>query len=498
MGAFFTVADATSVTNSASSGTVTAVFPQTGNVPDTEPPTGEIRVKTRGFTSFLNAITFGLFFKDTPSVTITASGNSNEAVTIKYILSATSMTKTDLVEKPDGDWTAYSAFSITPGKYFIYAKLTDTSGNSDIISTDGIVIYTDSEQDTASIGFTKGSGAGQTADVRLNGNTIYKIMNGSVTLTENTDYAVSGGTITFKSTYLESLAAGSYTLTVYYNPQDMEYPASPSTGSEAPATTTISLTVSAAAVYPIDFTTNGVTENGVTATGTVSPAGNQTAGTSITVTVTLTGTATAAGTHSIGLTSGILSGGITPPPTATRAVTASENVTSNNTFIFTFTMPPNNVNDLVITHSFSPESPSSFSVNVANGSGGGNYAAGTTVTLTANTAPGGQQFKGWVISPAVTFTDGTSASSTTVKFVMPSQAVTATAAYEPITAQTYAVNVTNGSGGKPALLANSSYDNGKVIFSRSSLSIYGVGYKAPAPTFTDMINHWAKDIIGHY
>jgi len=50
--------------------------------------------------------------------------------------------------------------------------------------------------------------------------------------------------------------------------------------------------------------------------------------------------------------------------------------------------------------------------------------------------------------------------------------------------------------GKPQLLNNSSYDNtGRLIFSRNSLSTYGVGYKAPAPTFTDTAKHWAKDHI---
>ena len=49
--------------------------------------------------------------------------------------------------------------------------------------------------------------------------------------------------------------------------------------------------------------------------------------------------------------------------------------------------------------------------------------------------------------------------------------------------------------GKPQLLTNSSYDNGKVIFGRNSLSIYGVGYKAPAPMFTDTANHWGSDNI---
>ncbi len=49
--------------------------------------------------------------------------------------------------------------------------------------------------------------------------------------------------------------------------------------------------------------------------------------------------------------------------------------------------------------------------------------------------------------------------------------------------------------GKPQLLTNSSYDNGRLIFSRNSLSTYGVGYKAPVPAFTDTAKHWAKDNI---
>ena len=49
--------------------------------------------------------------------------------------------------------------------------------------------------------------------------------------------------------------------------------------------------------------------------------------------------------------------------------------------------------------------------------------------------------------------------------------------------------------GNPTLLINSSYDNGRVIFGRSSLSVYGIGYKALAPAFTDTTNHWAKDNI---
>ena len=41
----------------------------------------------------------------------------------------------------------------------------------------------------------------------------------------------------------------------------------------------------------------------------------------------------------------------------------------------------------------------------------------------------------------------------------------------------------------------SSYDNGWVIWSGDSNSVYGVGYKTPAPSFTDTTGHWAKNDI---
>ncbi len=49
--------------------------------------------------------------------------------------------------------------------------------------------------------------------------------------------------------------------------------------------------------------------------------------------------------------------------------------------------------------------------------------------------------------------------------------------------------------GKPQFLNDSGYDNGKVIFGRSSLSTYGIGYIPLAPSFADTANHWAKNSI---
>ena len=106
---------------------------------DSEKPTGEIKISENSWKSFLNNITFGLFFKDTQTVTINAADNSGEAVTVEYLLSNKELTKTAL----DGmTFTAYTApFSIAPdNEYIIYVRLTDKTGNTDYICSDGIVL----------------------------------------------------------------------------------------------------------------------------------------------------------------------------------------------------------------------------------------------------------------------------------------------------------------------------------------------------------------------
>ena len=102
-------------------------------------PTGEIKIAENGWKSFLNTITFGLFFKDTQTVTVTVTDNSGETVTIEYLLSEKALTESELAGMT---FTAYSApFSINPdNEYVIYAKLTDTSGNVAYINTNGIVL----------------------------------------------------------------------------------------------------------------------------------------------------------------------------------------------------------------------------------------------------------------------------------------------------------------------------------------------------------------------
>lgn len=106
---------------------------------DTEKPTGEIKISGNSWKTFLNNITFGLFFKDTQTVTINAADNSGETVTVEYLLSNKELTKAELAGMT---FTVYTApFGIDPdNEYIIYVKLTDTAGNTDYICSDGIVL----------------------------------------------------------------------------------------------------------------------------------------------------------------------------------------------------------------------------------------------------------------------------------------------------------------------------------------------------------------------
>ena len=106
---------------------------------DIEKPMGEIIIGTNKWREFLNTLTFGLFFKDTQAVTITAADNSGETVTVEYLLSDKELTKAEF----DGmTFTVYTApFGIDPdNEYIIYVRLTDNAGNTDYICSDGIVL----------------------------------------------------------------------------------------------------------------------------------------------------------------------------------------------------------------------------------------------------------------------------------------------------------------------------------------------------------------------
>lgn len=71
--------------------------------------------------------------------------------------------------------------------------------------------------------------------------------------------------------------------------------------------------------------------------------------------------------------------------------------------------------------------PETYQVTVTNGSGNGSYIEGTNVTITADSAPEGQEFDKWTSEDEVTFAD---ASATSTTFVMPAKDVAVTAVYK--------------------------------------------------------------------
>lgn len=225
-------------------------FTYTINIPDTTNPTAKIQIGTHEWNRFWNTVTFGHFFKNIKEVTITASDNVTASPKIEYYLSDSELSETEAKDSSIS-WTLYTdAISMTANsKKVVYAKVTDDAGNETIVNSAGVVVYTDSAQDTEEITYVKNVTGDVTANVILNGNIVDAITNGSRTLTKGADYTIDeAGKITFKSEYLETLEVSSnpYTLTVSYHPMGENYVESD--GNEAPVTTTIALTVRAAGI----------------------------------------------------------------------------------------------------------------------------------------------------------------------------------------------------------------------------------------------------------
>ncbi len=109
---------------------------------DVTAPTGEITLKDNKWNEFLNNITFGLFFKETQSITITAADTESGIKEIAYYLSAEELSIDDVKALESSKWTVYTdAFNVEPdNKYVVYARITDNAGNLTYISSDGIVL----------------------------------------------------------------------------------------------------------------------------------------------------------------------------------------------------------------------------------------------------------------------------------------------------------------------------------------------------------------------
>ena len=121
-------------------------------VADITPPTAEITLGTNKWNTFLNNITFGLFFKETQDVTITAADNGSGVNTIQYYLAGGELSETEVEQITE--WEDYNGtFKIDPNnRYVVYVKITDNAGNTLYINSDGIVLDKPADPNSSATG----------------------------------------------------------------------------------------------------------------------------------------------------------------------------------------------------------------------------------------------------------------------------------------------------------------------------------------------------------
>ncbi len=105
---------------------------------DSEKPTGEIKISENSWKAFLNNITFGLFFKDTQTVTINAADNSG-TVFVSYLVTHQDLSEAELQSLVFSGYE--EPFHIDPnGEYIVYAMLVDASMNITYLRSDRITL----------------------------------------------------------------------------------------------------------------------------------------------------------------------------------------------------------------------------------------------------------------------------------------------------------------------------------------------------------------------
>lgn len=219
-------------------------------VADITAPEVEVSICGNSFKEFLNRITFGLFFKQTQTVEVKAHDFGSGIRKVEYLLSETAFADKDAIT---GNWTELTlhddrkaSFSIEPNqKAFVYVRVTDQSGNIAVVNTDGVVVYTDAEAVTGAQNFTMDSGRDVLYGLKLNGNSILAVYNGTEEIYEVTGYSLiengANCVLTLKNKYLRTLAAGEYTITLLFKPMGENY--ADNSGNDAPADVVLKLTV---------------------------------------------------------------------------------------------------------------------------------------------------------------------------------------------------------------------------------------------------------------
>ena len=226
---------------------------------DKTPPTGSITLNSENvWKELVKAITFGLFFKDDEqTVTIKSEDNESGIKEAKYLVLSNDnliqgTTTEEIIAELEGKngWVSFTGGSkdVTLkeyNKYVVYEKITDNVGHVTYISSDGIVIYTDSQAEKSEIEYVKETEEDLKLKIFTKGNTIKDIeVKDEEDVKRKVNCEVSEGDantniITFPWGDLNKLGFGNYTVTITYNPQGVEYNGT----GDAPTDSTVNLKV---------------------------------------------------------------------------------------------------------------------------------------------------------------------------------------------------------------------------------------------------------------
>ena len=209
---------------------------------DKTPPTGSITLNSENvWKELVKAITFGLFFKDDEqTVTIKSEDNESGIKEAKYLVLSNDnliqgTTTEEIIAELEGKngWVSFTGGSkdVTLkeyNKYVVYEKITDNVGHVTYVSSNGIVIYTDSQAEKSEIEYVKETEEDLKLKIFTKGNTIKDIeVKDKENIKRKVNCEVSEGDantniITFPWGDLNKLEFGNYTVTITYKPQGVE------------------------------------------------------------------------------------------------------------------------------------------------------------------------------------------------------------------------------------------------------------------------------------
>lgn len=212
---------------------------------DTTAPAGTIAVGTESLWDALwSGTLFQFFTKKSQVVTISGDDQESGIQAIFYYISPKELTYEEL-EQVTG-WELYEeSLHLDPNVGgIIYAKIINNDDLYTYVNSNGIVVYTDAERVTDSVTYVKGTNNDVEFTVKLNGNSIKAVRNGSTSLSPAQYSQSSDGNVVISASYLEALSTGNYIFYVDYYPLGINN--SNATGhSVAPASTSLQVLISA-------------------------------------------------------------------------------------------------------------------------------------------------------------------------------------------------------------------------------------------------------------